>query len=654
MARVSDIPPPRTGLALNAAEIAHGERSLIDIARQRWREQCNRRLHARRVLRGIHRERAALSDLPEAELRQRARALSARLRKAALEDADLAECFALVDAVLKRVFGFHYHDNQLLAGFHLANGNFVELATGEGKTVTAILPAALHALAGTPIHVVTVNDYLAARDAEEVAPVLCMLGLEVGTVVNGMNPKERRAAYGCDVTYCTNKELVFDYLKDRIKLQESGSFAERVKASFQSERRMVTELGFVIIDEADSVLIDDANIPLILTREEPSALSRHFVEQAIDLVDRMDPRVWEYVSRSESYYLNPRFLKTLIDEIPDPAPEWQSFALAEEVLMQAKTAREKFRRDVHYFVEEDKIVLIDPQTGRPTPDRSLPWGLHQVLEVREGLEVSPNRRTIAKLSFQSYFRKYHKICGMSGTLHEVRGELRRVYCAGSVHVPTHRPVRNFCQHDLIFVTSDERDNWVAERTAAMQAAGRAVLIGVNTVEASDAISAALHRKGLAHQVLNAKHLEQEAEIVKQAGQVNAISVVTNMAGRGTDIKLNPEVRAAGGLHVIIAEVLPSARLERQLFGRAGRQGDPGSYDFAHALDERPLDEAMTAPVRQAFVALARTAPGLAGRVFRVWLRLYQRSREGQKARVRKQLFKADMERDEVFLFSRVR
>ncbi|WP_114966287.1 DEAD/DEAH box helicase [Alkalilacustris brevis] len=654
MARVSDIPPPRTGLALNAAEIAHGERSLIDIARQRWREQCNRRLHARRVLRGIHRERAALSDLPEAELRQRARALPARLRKAALEDVDLAECFALVDAVLKRVFGFHYHDNQLLAGFHLANGNFVELATGEGKTVTAILPAALHALAGTPIHVVTVNDYLAARDAEEVAPVLGMLGLEVGTVVNGMNPKERRAAYGCDVTYCTNKELVFDYLKDRIKLQESGSFAERVKSSFQQDRRMVTELGFVIIDEADSVLIDDANIPLILTREESSALSRHFVEQAIDLVDRMDPSVWEYVSRSESYYLNPRFLKTLIDDISDPAPEWQSFALAEEVLMQAKTAREKFRRDVHYFVEEDKIVLIDPQTGRPTPDRSLPWGLHQVLEVREGLEVSPNRRTIAKLSFQSYFRKYHKICGMSGTLHEVRGELRKVYRAASVHVPTHRPVRNFCQHDRIFVTSAQRDAWVAERTAAMQAAGRAVLIGVNTVEASDAISAALHRKGLEHQVLNAKHLEQEAEIVKQAGQIDAISVVTNMAGRGTDIKLNPEVRAAGGLHVIIAEVLPSARLERQLFGRAGRQGDPGSHDFAHALDERPLDEAMTALVRQGLVALARTAPGLADRVFRVWLRLYQRNRERQKARVRKQLFKADMERDEVFLFSRLR
>lgn len=654
MARVSDIPPPRTGLALNAAEIAHGERGLIDIARQHLREQCNRRLHARRVLRSIHRGRAALSRLPEAELKQRARALSARLRKATLDDADLAECFALVDAVTSRVFGFHYHDNQLLAGFHLANGHFVELATGEGKTVTAILPAALHALAGTPIHVVTVNDYLAGRDAREVAPVLGMLGLEVGTVVNGMNPKERRVAYGCDVTYCTNKELVFDYLKDRIRLQESASFAERVKASFQAERRMVTELGLVIIDEADSVLIDDANIPLILTREEPSALSRHFIEQAMDLVDRMDPGVWEYVSRSESYYLNPRFLRTLIEDIPDPAPEWQSFALAEEVLMQAKTAREKFRRDVQYFVEEDKIVLIDPQTGRPTPDRSLPWGLHQILEVREGLEVSPNRRTIAKLSFQSYFRKYHKICGMSGTLHEVRGELRRVYRSGSVHVPTHRPVRNFRQHDRIFATSGERDSWVAERTAAMQAASRAVLIGVNTVEASDAISAALHRKGLEHQVLNAKHLEREAEIVAQAGQANAISVVTNMAGRGTDIKLNPKVRMAGGLHVIIAGVLPSARLERQLFGRAGRQGDPGSHDFAHALDERPLEEEMTAPVRQGLVALARAAPGLADRVFRLWLRLYQRNRERQKARIRKQLFKADMERDEVFLFSRLR
>lgn len=654
MARVSDIPPPRTGLALNAAEIAHGERDLIYMARQFWREQCNRHLRARRVLRGIHRWRAQLFGLPEAELKQRARTLSARLRKVTLDEADLAECFALVDVVVGRVFGFHYHDNQLLAGFHLANGHFVELATGEGKTVTAILPAALHALTGTSIHVVTVNDYLAARDAEEVAPIFDMLGLEVGTVVNGMNPKERRVAYGCDVTYCTNKELVFDYLKDRIQLQETTSFAERVKSSFQPESRMVTELGFVIIDEADSVLIDDANIPLILTREEQSALSRRFVEQAIDLVDRMDPSVWEYVSRSESYYLNPRFLKTLIDDISNPAPEWQSFALAEEVLMQAKTAREKFRRDVHYFVEKDKIVLIDPQTGRPTPDRSLPWGLHQVLEFREGLDVSPNRRTIAKLSFQSYFRKYHKICGMSGTLHEVRGELRKVYRAGSIYVSTHRPVRNFCQHDRIFVTSEERDDWVAERTAAMRAAGRAVLIGVNTVEASDAICTALQRKGLVHNVLNAKHLEHEAEVVKQAGQTSAISVVTNMAGRGTDIKLNSEVRAAGGLHVIIAELLPSARLERQLFGRAGRQGDPGSYDFAHALDERPLEEAMTVSGRQVLMVLARVAPGLASRVFRVWFRRYQRNRERQKAWVRKQLFKADMERDEVFLFSRLR
>ncbi len=630
------------------------DRGLIAVMADYWRETCNRRLRVRAVLRGVHRLRDVLAVLSDADLEQRARSLSRRLRKASLDTADVIECFALVDAVLARVQGFHYHDNQLLAGFHLANGNFVELATGEGKTLTAILPAALHALAGTPIHVVTVNDYLAARDAEEVTAVFSRLGLSVGNVVNDMNPKERRVAYACDVTYCTNKELVFDYLKDRIKLQETGPFAERLKSSFQTERRMVSDLGFVIIDEADSVLIDDANIPLILTREEPSALSRRFVEQAIALVERMDPKVWEYVSRSESYYLNPRFLKSLIDGIPDPAPEWQSFALAEEVLMQAKAAKEKFRRDVHYFVDDDKIVLIDPQTGRPTPDRSLPWGLHQVLEVREGMEVSANRRTIAKLSFQSYFRKYHKICGMSGTLREVRHELRKVYRAGSIRVRTHRPVRNLRQHDRIFVTAGQRDRWVADRTAAMLEAGRAVLIGVNTVEASDAISAALAVRGLDHQVLNAKHLEQEAEIVKQAGQSNAVSVVTNMAGRGTDIKLGDDVRNAGGLHVIIAEMLPSSRLERQLFGRAGRQGDPGSHDFAHALDERPLLETMTAPVRRSISGLARVAPGLADRVFRVWLRLYQRSRERQKARVRKQLFKADMERDEIFLFSRLR
>lgn len=639
---------------MNAAERAHKEPNLLFSAAQFWQHQRNLKINLSRILNKIHRDREGLSALSDAQLKWCVQMLSTRLHKAILDDADVAECFALVDAVVSRILGFHYHDNQLIAGFHLASGHFVELATGEGKTVTGILPAALHALAGTATHVVTINDYLAMRDAEEVAPIFRMLGLEVGTIVNGMSASERRAAYECDVTYCTNKELVFDYLKDRVKLKESTNFAARVTSSLKANRHIVTELGFVIIDEADSVLIDDANIPLILTREEPSSLSRPFLEQAISLVDQMEPSVWEYVNRSESYYLNPRFLKDLIAGIPAPAHEWQSFALAEEILMQTKIAREEFRRDVHYFVKEDKIILIDPQTGRPTPDRSLPWGLHQVLEVREGLKVSHNRRTIAKLSFQSYFRKYHKICGMSGTMHEVRGELRRVYNARSIYVPTHRPMRNFREYDRLFANSAERNNWVAERASAMQAKGRAVLIGVNTVDASAAISSTLRRVGLDHKILNAKHLDEEAEIIKRAGQLNAISIVTNMAGRGTDIKLDPQVQAAGGLHVIIAEVLPSARLERQLFGRAGRQGDSGSYDFAHALDEQQIEEAMSRLVRGGLTALLRAAPGLASRTFRVWLRLYQRRRERQKARVRKQLLRADKERDEVFLFSRIR
>ena len=362
------------------------------------------------------------------------------------------------------------------------------------------------------MHVVTVNDYLAERDAAEVTPVYQHLGLGVGHVLHDMEREEKRASYLQTVVYCANKELVFDYLRDRAKETEASPLSYRLRLS-EGQGPVVRDLDFVLIDEADSVLIDEANIPLILTEPRDDTLSARFLQQATDLARRADKNVWENPDALGYRSIRVERLQALIAQLDDPAPEWNSLAIAEELLVQAKTAEDRFERDVHYIVENGKIVLIDQQTGRPTPDRSLPWGLQQIIELREGLDPSALRSTIGKLSFQTYFRKYHKMVGMSGTLREVRRELARTYGVPFASVRTHRPVQRFCDQRLFFATTEEKLDWATDRARALCASGRAVLLGVSSVALSEEVSAALTRAGLVHGVLNARRLAEEAALV---------------------------------------------------------------------------------------------------------------------------------------------
>lgn len=647
---MTDLPAPRARLLIHPPE-----RRPVRKEDAKW--GFGRALHLKRLTHSLTRRwiiaqvRKARATAPPEDLRPAVLALSTRLRKGTLTPRLLAEVFILTDAALFKTNGFRYHDTQLRAGLYLSTGHFVEMATGEGKTFTGVLAAALHAMAGCAVHVVTVNDYLAERDCAEVAPLFAVLGLSSGHVIHDMDQAAKRAAYRKDVVYCANKELVFDYLRDRAKLPEASPLAYRLSLA-EGEGPVVRDLDFVLIDEADSVLIDEANIPLILTEPRPDALSTTFLQQATHLADTAEDSFWEAADDLGYRALRSERLAELIARLPDPASEWSSFIMAEEMIVQARTARDRFDLDVHYIVEEEKIVLVDQQTGRPTPDRSLPWGLQQLIELREGLEPSSSRATIGKLSFQSYFRKYHKLVGMSGTLREVRRELSKTYAVPLAVVPTHKPVQRFQDERRVFETTEQKLDWAAHRARALAESGRAVLLGVSSVALSEQVSAALWGVGLNHGVLNARRLDEEADLVARAGQSAQITVVTNMAGRGTDIKLSADVRAAGGLHVLILDALETDRLDRQLYGRAGRQGDPGSYDIAHSLDE-PALEYLLGPRYHAILNRAQNISG--GITTRLYFTLLKRRRtylENVRRKRRLKLLDGEEKRNDFLVFTR--
>lgn len=659
MALVPDIPAPRGSLGLfpPEREIPVDEKVSWDIA-LRLRKWALRSHFARRELvANVRAARGSLRDLSPEALQAEARARGAFLGQEPLTTRRLADVMATVEEALYRARGFTFHDNQLQAGLVLSSGHFAEMATGEGKTLTATLPIAAHALVGCGVHVVTVNDYLAERDAEEVTPILDQLGLSVGCVLHDMSPEDKRAAYACDVTYCANKEVVFDYLKERARWERPSPLGYRLQLAglgeeFRASRPLVQALDFVLIDEADSVLIDEANIPLILTEPIEDKLSDAFVAQAIDLVLKAADDVWENADALGYRGLRPEALSRLIDGLVDPAPEWQSLAIAEEMIAKARLAQDKFTRDVHYIVEDDKIVLVDGQTGRPTPDRTLPWGVQQVIEYREGLEVSSNRAVIAKQSFQNYFRRYHKLAGMSGTLREVRRELSKTYATPVTHIPSNRPVIRKRLLRRLYATTEGKIAWAIARAQAMTAQGRPVLIGVSSVLLSEQISAALSALSMDHDVLNARRPEQEADIVAAAGLAGRVTVVTNMAGRGTDIKLPEDVKAVGGLHVIILDALESSRIERQLFGRAGRQGDPGSYDVAHALDEAELERMMGVTALRLIAALLRVSEQLTVPMHFGYV-AWRRGRFERHRRTRRwKLLKGEEKRNDLLVFTR--
>lgn len=659
MALAPDIPAPSDALNLlpPEREILANEKREWGLLNRLRKLYFRSKLSRRRLILKIVRARGTLAKLSADELRAKAVASGKKLTAGPLTIDNLADVMTFVDEALFRARGFRFHDTQLQAGLLLSTGHILEMATGEGKTLTATLPAAVHGLAGCRAHVVTVNDYLAERDAREVMPILKQLGLSVGCVTHDMEPSDKKTSYSCDVTYCANKELVFDYLRERARIDRVAPLAYRLQLSgigqvFGQNGPLLSRLDFVIIDEADSVLIDEANIPLILTEPVDEYVSTEFVAQAIDLVENAPKEVWEAVDALGYRTLRPEALTRLIKEIKAPAPEWKSLAIAEEMISKATLAQDRFKKDVHYIVVSEKIILIDPQTGRPTPDRTLPWGVQQVIEYREGLEISSNRSVIAKQSFQNFFRRYHKLAGMSGTIREVKKELSAIYSTPIAKVPTHRQIKREPLEYHLFETTRQKLDWAMARIDRFVSNGRSVLIGVSSVLLSEKVSNALGAAGLQHEVLNARRLDVEADIVATAGQPGRITVVTNMAGRGTDIKLQKKVKDAGGLHVIILDTLETSRLERQLYGRAGRQGDPGSYDIAHSLDEHELSRILGKVALKMLTNIIRVSKPLASHIYFPYLEKRRNSLENHRRKRRMKLINSEEKRNELLAFTR--
>ncbi|MEO0463069.1 MAG: DEAD/DEAH box helicase [Pseudomonadota bacterium] len=532
-----------------------------------------------------------ISELGEDAFCIRCRDMRRRMGRDGLTAPLVDECFALIREATGRLLGMRHYPVQLMGGLIMVDGGIAEMATGEGKTITALLPAITAALAGSPVHVFTVNDYLATRDLEKLAPVFRQFGLTTGLVIEGMEPDARAAAYRADVVYGTNKEIAFDYLRDQAMLGKARGSARRRVARLTgraSGTLTMRGLHFAIVDEADSIFIDEARTPLILSQETPADDDGLYLS-ALELVSHLEPQRDYRIRETERAIELTEKGKRAVQDSASGLPHrlWRIRQAREQLATQALSATLLFQRDRDYVVAEDKVQIVDESTGRTMADRSWEGGLHQLVEVKEQVEQTGQRNTIARITYQTFFRRYRRLSGMSGTVREVAGELWADFGLRVKPVPTNRMGLRSHRGHRMFKTQEYKWLGVAEAVAAVRAeeGNRPVLVGTRSVANSEAVSEALSARGIAHRLLNAREEAEEAAIVAQAGELGAVTVATNMAGRGTDIGLSNEARAAGGLHVILTAFHETARIDRQLYGRAGRQGDPGSAEAITALDD---------------------------------------------------------------------
>ena len=534
--------------------------------------------------------RPEMQKLSDEELRGKTTEFKKRLADGETLDDILPEAYAVVREAGKRVLGMEHYRVQLIGGVILHQGRIAEMKTGEGKTLVSTLPAYLNALEGKGVHVVTVNDYLANRDAEWMGQIHRFLGLSVGCVLNSMKSDERREAYNCDITYITNNELGFDYLRDNMVIYK--------------EQLVQRGLHYAIIDEVDSVLIDEARTPLIISGQSGKSTKLYEVcnhlarvlkrGEASKELSKMDLIMGEEVEESGDFIVNEKDkIVTLtadgikrveqyfnIENLADP----ENLEIQHNMEL-ALRAHNLMHRDQDYVVKDDKVLIVDEFTGRIMPGRRYSDGLHQAIEAKEHVKVKRESKTLATITFQNFFNKYTKKAGMTGTALTEEREFRDIYGMDVVEIPTNRPVIRKDLNDAVYATKNEKYRAVIREIEAAHAKGQPVLVGTITIETSELISALLKKKGIQHEVLNAKFHEREAEIVALAGIHGAVTIATNMAGRGTDIKLDEEARAAGGLKIIGTERHESRRIDNQLRGRSGRQGDPGESKFYISLED---------------------------------------------------------------------
>ena len=527
--------------------------------------------------------------LSDEELAHKTVEFKERLKNGETLDDLLVEAYATVREAGKRTLGQRAYHVQLLGGIILHQGRIAEMKTGEGKTLVLTFPSYLNALEGKGVHVVTVNDYLAKRDTEWMGQIHRFLGLSVGCILNSMNNDERRAAYACDITYGTNNELGFDYLRDNMVTYK--------------EQLVMRDLHFAIIDEVDSVLIDEARTPLIISGQSGKSTSLY---EACDILARqlkrgtekelskMDVIMGEDSQESGDFIVNEKDKNVNLTEegvskvekffhienLADP----QNLEIQHNIIL-ALRAHNLMARDKDYVVKDDEVLIVDDFTGRIMPGRRYSDGLHQAIEAKEHVKVKRESKTLATITFQNFFNKYARKCGATGTALTEENEFREIYGMDVVEVPTNRPIARNDLNDAVYKTKKEKLTAVIEEIISAHEKGQPVLVGTITIEASEEISALLKKRGIQHKVLNAKFHELEAEIVADAGQMGAVTIATNMAGRGTDIKLGEGVKEIGGLKIIGTERHESRRIDNQLRGRAGRQGDPGESRFYISLED---------------------------------------------------------------------
>ncbi|MFT7227613.1 MAG: preprotein translocase subunit SecA [Methylophilaceae bacterium] len=590
-------------------------------------------------------------------LLEQARELKKELRRDGLQNQLVAEAFALIRETADQILGMRHFNVQLIGGWVLLNGMVAEMETGEGKTLTATLPACTAAMAGIPVHVITVNDYLVERDCEAMRPVYEALGLSVAAVTAEMDHKSRQAAYACDVVYCSNKTIVFDYLRDRILLGASSSplhlRLEKIYGADTRIRRLLLRgLHFAIVDEADSVLVDEARTPLIISSEISSEDEVLVAEQALNIAQQLSAGTdFDLIRAEHSVKLTAQGLERMVDLCKEMGGVWVGTLRREELVTQALTALYIFNKDEHYIIRDGKIQVVDEFTGRVMADRSWGQGLHQLIEKKEGCEVTPRREPLARISYQRFFRRYLHLSGMTGTAKEVAGELGSIYNLAVVRIPTHTPERRIHHRDRIFPTQREKWQAVAERVEELHVIGVPILLGTRSVADSEVASVMLTERGLAHRVLNAKQDHEEANIIASAGEKGQIIIATNMAGRGTDIKLGKGVSELGGLHVILSERHEAGRIDRQLAGRCARQTDPGSFEAILSME----DPVLLSHLKGVTKWLARSVgeqDSRIGQVAKVQLMNFAQYRtEHAQSKVRKNLLKSDRQTGSVLSFS---
>lgn len=569
----------------------------------------------RKIVEQINALEPTISALSDADLSAKTPEFKQRYNNGESLDKLLPEAFAVCREAAKRVMGMRHYDVQLIGGITLHEGKIAEMRTGEGKTLMGTLACYLNALSGQGVHVITVNDYLAQRDAELNRPLFEFLGLSIGTIYSMQGPSEKAAAYLADITYGTNNEFGFDYLRDNMVF----SLAEKKQRG----------LHYAIIDEVDSILIDEARTPLIISGQSED--SSHLYSAINTIPPKLHPQKEEKVADGGHFWIDEKQRSVEMTEVGYETVEQeliQMGLLAEGESLYSATnlnlvhhvsaairAHFLFQRDVHYIIHDGEVVIVDEHTGRTMPGRRWSEGLHQAVEAKEGLEIQPENQTLATTTFQNYFRLYKKLSGMTGTADTEAAEMKEIYALDVVIIPTHRPMIRNDQNDLIYLNRNGKYNAIIQEIMNIRGQGVApILIGTATIEASEILSSKLMQAGIHHEVLNAKQHEREADIIAQAGSPNAVTIATNMAGRGTDIILggnwkaklakleNPtaedearlkaqweqdheDVLQAGGLHIIGSERHESRRIDNQLRGRAGRQGDPGVSRFYLSLED---------------------------------------------------------------------